>query len=80
MCSLFFVVVNFPAQCARISLVRYYHQVWEYQPAFFVRGPLVTAGVGYAGSRAHAPNEHIRIPDFSAQTRYIAALLEELAA
>jgi len=42
--------------------------------------PMVTAGVGYAGSRAHAPNEHIRIADFAAQMRYIAALLDELAA
>ena len=42
--------------------------------------PMVTAGVGYAGSRAHAPNEHIRVADFVSSTQYIAALLEELAA
>jgi len=42
--------------------------------------PMVTAGVGYAGSRGHAPDEHIRIADFVAGTQYIAALLEELAA
>ena len=41
--------------------------------------PTVTAGVGYAGSRIHATNEHIRIADFVAGTWYIAALLEELA-
>ncbi len=41
--------------------------------------PIVTAGVGYAGSRGHAPDEHIRIADFVAATQYIAALLEELA-
>jgi acetylornithine deacetylase/succinyl-diaminopimelate desuccinylase-like protein len=41
--------------------------------------PMVTAGVGYAGSRAHAPDEHIRIADFVAGTQYIAALLEQLA-
>ena len=40
--------------------------------------PIVTAGVGYAGSRIHAPDEHIRIADFIAGTKYIAALLEEL--
>ncbi len=40
--------------------------------------PMVTAGVGYAGSRAHAPNEHIHVADFVAGTQYIAALLEEL--
>lgn len=40
--------------------------------------PVITAGVGYAGSCIHAPNEHIRIADFVAGTQYIAALLEEL--
>ncbi len=40
--------------------------------------PMVTAGVGYAGSQAHAPNEHIRIRDFVAGTQYVAALLDEL--
>jgi acetylornithine deacetylase/succinyl-diaminopimelate desuccinylase-like protein len=41
--------------------------------------PVVTAGVGYAGSRVHAPDEHIHIADFVTGTCYIAALLEELA-
>ena len=41
--------------------------------------PMVTAGVGYAGSRGHAPDEHIRIADFVAGTKYVAALLEQLA-
>ena len=41
--------------------------------------PIVTAGVGYAGSRGHAPDENIRISDFIAGVQYIAALLEELA-
>ncbi len=41
--------------------------------------PIVTAGVGYAGSRVHAPDEHIHVADFVAGTKYIAALLEELA-
>jgi acetylornithine deacetylase/succinyl-diaminopimelate desuccinylase-like protein len=40
--------------------------------------PIVTAGVGYAGSNAHAPNEHIHIADFIAGTKYIAALLDAL--
>ncbi len=39
--------------------------------------PVVTAGVGYADSRAHAPDENIRIADFFAGTRYIAALLDQ---
>jgi len=41
--------------------------------------PMVTAGVGYAGSRGHAPDENIHIADFVAGTQYMAALLEELA-
>jgi acetylornithine deacetylase/succinyl-diaminopimelate desuccinylase-like protein len=40
--------------------------------------PMVTAGVGYAGSRIHAPDEHIHIADFVAGIQYIVALLEEL--
>jgi acetylornithine deacetylase/succinyl-diaminopimelate desuccinylase-like protein len=40
--------------------------------------PIVTAGVGYAGSRGHAPDENIRIRDFIAGTQYIVALLGEL--
>ena len=40
--------------------------------------PVITAGVGYAGSCIHAPDEHIRVADFVAGTQYIAALLEEL--
>jgi acetylornithine deacetylase/succinyl-diaminopimelate desuccinylase-like protein len=39
--------------------------------------PMVTAGVGYAGSRGHAPDEHIRIADFVAGTQYMAVLLEQ---
>ena len=41
--------------------------------------PVVTAGVGYAGSRVHAPDEHIYVADFIAGIQYIAALLEDLA-
>lgn len=41
--------------------------------------PIITAGVGYASSRGHAPDEHIRIADFVAGTQYLAALLAELA-
>jgi acetylornithine deacetylase/succinyl-diaminopimelate desuccinylase-like protein len=41
--------------------------------------PMATAaGVGYAGSRGHAPNEHIRIADFVVVTKYMVGLLEEL--
>lgn len=41
--------------------------------------PMVTAGVGYADSRAHAPDENIRLSDFRDGIRYIIALLEEFA-
>ncbi|MGD2179240.1 MAG: M20/M25/M40 family metallo-hydrolase [Anaerolineae bacterium] len=42
--------------------------------------PMATAaGVGYAGSRGHAPDEHIRIDDFVVVTKYVVGLLEELA-
>jgi acetylornithine deacetylase/succinyl-diaminopimelate desuccinylase-like protein len=39
--------------------------------------PMATAaGVGYAGSRGHAPDEHIRIADFVIVTKYLVHLLE----
>lgn len=42
--------------------------------------PVTTAaGTGYAGSRVHAPNEHIRIDDFIVVTKYLVGLLDELA-
>jgi acetylornithine deacetylase/succinyl-diaminopimelate desuccinylase-like protein len=41
--------------------------------------PMITAGVGYAGSRAHAPDEHITVADFVAGTKYIAMLMEALS-
>jgi acetylornithine deacetylase/succinyl-diaminopimelate desuccinylase-like protein len=37
--------------------------------------PIVTLGVGYSGSRIHAPNENIRISDFRNGMRHMAALL-----
>lgn len=42
--------------------------------------PVATAaGVAYAASRGHAPDEHIRIKDFVVVTKYLVGLLEELA-
>jgi len=38
--------------------------------------PIATAGVGYADSRGHAPDENIRLADFVEHVRYIAALLD----
>ena len=42
--------------------------------------PIVTLGVGYSGSRIHAPNENIRINDFRNGMRHMAALLMRLGA
>lgn len=42
--------------------------------------PVVTAGVGYPGSRAHAPDEHVRIQDFYQGARHIARILAGFAA
>jgi acetylornithine deacetylase/succinyl-diaminopimelate desuccinylase-like protein len=41
--------------------------------------PVVLAGVGYWGSRAHAPDEHIRLADFVTGTRHVARILEGFA-
>lgn len=41
--------------------------------------PTALIGVSYAGSRAHAPDEHIRIADFILGAKHIAALLEKMA-
>lgn len=42
---------------------------------------LPTAGIGvdYLGSRAHAPDENIRLADFILGTKHVAALLERMA-
>ncbi len=42
--------------------------------------PVVTAGVGYPGGRAHAPDEHVRIGDFLQGARHIARILDGFAA
>jgi acetylornithine deacetylase/succinyl-diaminopimelate desuccinylase-like protein len=42
--------------------------------------PIVTLGIGYSGSRIHAPNENIRINDFRNGMRHMAALLMRLGA
>jgi acetylornithine deacetylase/succinyl-diaminopimelate desuccinylase-like protein len=41
--------------------------------------PVVTAGVGYIGSRTHAPDEHIRIADFLDASKHIARVLDGFA-
>lgn len=42
--------------------------------------PVVTAGVGYADNRTHAPDEHVRLADFLNGARHIARILEGFAA
>lgn len=41
--------------------------------------PMITAGVGYADSRAHSPNENIRLQDFAQGIKYIVAMFEEIS-
>ena len=41
--------------------------------------PTAGAGVGYPESRAHAPDENIRIADFILGTRHVAAILDGFA-
>jgi acetylornithine deacetylase/succinyl-diaminopimelate desuccinylase-like protein len=38
--------------------------------------PLVSAGIGYPGGQAHAPNENFRITDFTKGTRHTARIIE----
>jgi acetylornithine deacetylase/succinyl-diaminopimelate desuccinylase-like protein len=39
--------------------------------------PIATAGVGYPGSQAHAPNENLVIDNFIAGTRHTARIIQE---
>jgi acetylornithine deacetylase/succinyl-diaminopimelate desuccinylase-like protein len=41
--------------------------------------PLVSTGCGYWGSRAHAPDENIRIEDFAAGAHHVALLIQRFA-
>lgn len=41
--------------------------------------PVVSAGIGYADSRAHSPDENMRIEDFINGTRHLARILEGFA-
>ncbi len=42
----------------------------------YIKAPAVGLGVGYPGSRVHAPDEHIRVEDFRRGTLAILTLLE----
>jgi acetylornithine deacetylase/succinyl-diaminopimelate desuccinylase-like protein len=39
--------------------------------------PIITAGVGYPGSRAHAPNENMVLENFVQGVKHTARILEE---
>lgn len=41
--------------------------------------PVVTAGVGYLGSRTHSPDEHVRIDHFLDGARHIARIVDGFA-
>lgn len=41
--------------------------------------PVITAGLGYPGSRTHAPDENIRLPDFLLAARHLARILDGFA-
>lgn len=41
----------------------------------YLHTPIVASGVGYPGSLAHAPNEHIRITDWVLGTMHMASIL-----
>ena len=41
--------------------------------------PVVAAGVGYPGSRTHAPDEHVRLDHFLDASRHIARVLDGFA-
>ena len=40
---------------------------------------VVNAGVGYSGSRTHAPDENVRLQDFLNASRHIGLILEGFA-
>jgi len=41
--------------------------------------PVVTAGVGYIGSRTHAPDEHVRLADFLDAAKHVARIIDGFA-
>lgn len=44
----------------------------------FLGLPVTSPGISYPGVRVHAPNEHIRLDDFSRGTRHLAHLLSRI--
>lgn len=44
----------------------------------FLGMPIISPGIEYPGVRVHAPNEHIRIDDFTRGTRHLALLLARI--
>jgi acetylornithine deacetylase/succinyl-diaminopimelate desuccinylase-like protein len=69
-------------------------EAWEAEPVYhlssagtgpmfpfgqYLKLPIVSTGSGYFGSRAHAPDEHIRLDDFAKGIRHMALLLSRFA-
>ncbi len=42
--------------------------------------PVVAPGVGYWANRAHSPNEHVRLEDFSRAVKHLARVMSRFAA
>jgi acetylornithine deacetylase/succinyl-diaminopimelate desuccinylase-like protein len=45
----------------------------------YLKLPIVTAGVGYPGTQAHAPNENVRLDLYLKGAKHIARILREFA-
>jgi acetylornithine deacetylase/succinyl-diaminopimelate desuccinylase-like protein len=45
----------------------------------FLKLPVVTAGAGYPGTLAHAPNENIRLDLYLKHARHMARLIDQFA-
>lgn len=43
----------------------------------YLKVPIASAGVGYPGSRVHAPNENVRLDNFATGTRHTARIIEQ---
>jgi acetylornithine deacetylase/succinyl-diaminopimelate desuccinylase-like protein len=41
--------------------------------------PVVCAGIGYMGARAHAPNEHVRLSDYWLGQKFIGEFIKAFA-
>ena len=47
--------------------------------AHYLNVPIATAGIGYPGTQAHAPNENIRLDLYEKGAKHIARILKAFA-